>query len=271
MKGGCALHITSLNAGALSASKLPRFDLRPGVAFPDWSEVTSPAAGGARTAILSAFDLAQRWGGYGDEEDRVRQAVIEGLAELDHGLNTAWISARTGLDKGRVASVLDRLAARDLVVRDSDSNAIVGAYPLTTRSTEHRVGFGGRVVQAMCAIDALGTGAMFGTDVVIESRCRACGGPIQIATKDRGIALDYVEPGSTLVWSGNRYEGACAATSLCTVIAFFCSEAHLEEWRGANHPGIEGYRLTPDEAMQVGRALFAPVLTRAAGAVGRMA
>src|SRR3546814_7694576 len=82
----------------------------------------------------------------------------------------------------------------------------------------------------MCAIDALGTGAMFGTDVVIESRCRACGGPIQIATRDRGIALDHVEPRSTLVWSGNRYEGACAATSLCTVIAFFCrSEEHTSE------------------------------------------
>lgn len=271
MKDCCAAGLPSSNAVASSARALPTFDLRPGVAFPDWSVVTSPAARDALTAILSAFDLAQRWGGYGDEEDRVRQAVIESLAELDDGPVAAWIAARTGLDEGRVAALLDRLAARDLVVRDSNSVAIVGAYPLTTRPTEHRVGFGGRVVQAMCAVDALGTGAMFGTDIVIESRCRACSGPIQIATKDRGIALDYVEPRSTVVWSGIRYEGACAATSLCTVIAFFCSQAHLEEWQGANHPGTEGYRLTSDEAMQVGRALFAPVLAQAASAAGRIA
>lgn len=258
-------------SGEAEVSGLPSFELRPGVAFPDWAAVTSPAAVDALTAILSAFDLAKNWSSYDDEEDRVRQAVIEGLAELDGGPDAEWIAARTGLDEGRVATLLGRLAARDLVVRDGGSNAIVGAYPLTTRSTEHRVGFGGKVTHAMCAVDALGTGAMFDADVVIESRCRACGGPIRIATKDRGIALDSVEPEPTVVWSGNRYEGACAATSLCTVIAFFCSEAHLEEWQGANHPGAEGCRLTPDEAMQVGRALFAPVLTHAAGAVGRMA
>jgi hypothetical protein len=122
----------------------------------------------------------------------------------------------------------------------------------------------------MCAVDALGIGAMFDADVVIKSGCRACGGSIRIATRDRGVALDSVEPGTTVVWSGNHYEGACAATSLCTVIAFFCSEAHLEDrWR-TNRLGSEGYCPTPDEAMQVGRALFAPVLSRAGGAVGRL-
>ncbi len=252
-------------------SELPSFELRSGVAFPDWAAVTSPTAADALVAILTAFDPAKNWSGYDDEEDRVRQAVIEGLAELDGVPDAEWIAALTGLDEGRVAALLDRLAARDLVVRDGGSNAILGAYPLTTRSTEHRVGFGGKVTHAMCAIDALGTGAMFDADVVIESRCRACGGPIRIATKDRGIALDSVEPGSTVVWSGNQYEGACAATSLCTVIAFFCSEAHLEDWWRTNRSGSEGYRLTPDEAMQVGRALFAPVLTRAGGIVGRLA
>jgi hypothetical protein len=269
MIDGCTPDVTTLNAQALLASEVPRFDLRPGVAFPDWSVVTSPAAGDALTAILSAFDLARRWGNYSEEEDRVRQVVIEGLAQLDGGPDAAWISVRTRIEEGRVAALLDRLTARDLVVRDGDSHAIVGAYPLTIRSTEHRVRFGGRVAQAMCAVDALGTGAMFGTDVVIESRCRACGGPIRIATKDQGTVLDRVEPGSTLVWSGNSYEGACAATSLCTGIAFFCCEAHLKAWRRTNHPGVEGYRLTPNEAMQVGRALFSPVLRAANGAVVR--
>ena len=239
--------------------------LRPGVSFPEWTVITSPDAGTALSAILSAFDLAHRWGGYSEEEDRVRRTVIEGLAELDHGPDTGWIAARTGLEGGRVASLLDRLVSRDLVVRASDSHTIIGAYPLTTRPTEHRVRLGGRTVQAMCAIDALGAADMFSADVTIESRCRACGAPIRIVTRKLGTTLDSVEPPGTMVWSGIRYEGACAATSLCTVIAFFCSKAHLESWRQVNHPGAEGYRLTLDEAMQVGRALFAPVLRPACG------
>ena len=252
-------------------SALPSFELRAGVAFPDWTAVTSPASADALAAILSAFDLAKNWSGYDDEEDCVRQAAIEVLAELDSAPNTAWIAVRTGLDEDRVSALLGRLATRDLVVRDGGSSAIVGAYPLTTMSTEHRVGLDGKVTHAMCAVDALGIGAMFDADVVIKSSCRACGGSIRIATKDRGVALDCVEPGTTVVWSGNQYDGACAATSLCTVIPFFCSEAHLEDWWSTNRSGSEGYRLTPDEAMQIGRALFAPVLTRAGGAVGRLA
>jgi mercuric reductase len=239
--------------------------LRPGVPFPEWAAITSPNAGTALTAILSAFDLVHRWGAYDEEEDRVRRTVIEGLAELDHAPDAAWIAARTGLEGGRVAALLDRLVSRDLVVRASDGDSILGAYPLTTRSTEHRVRLGGRVVQAMCAVDALGAGAMFGSDVAIESRCRACGVPIRIVTRKLGTALDRVEPPATIVWSGVRYEGACAATSLCTVIAFFCSESHLEAWRQENHAEAKGYRLALDEAMQVGRALFAPVLRPAAG------
>jgi hypothetical protein len=234
--------------------------LRAGVPFPEWRAITSPAARSALTAILSAFDEAHSWNGYGEEEDRLRRAVIEGLAELGHGPNSAWLAARTGLDQGRVAALLDRLEARDLLVRDADSNAIVGSYPLTTLSTGHSVRFAGRIARAMCAVDALGVGAMFRADAEIESRCRACGAPIRIITSGLGTALEHVEPGSTVVWSGIRYEGACAATSLCTVIAFFCSEAHLEAWRRTNHPDAEGYRLTPEEGMQVGRALFEPVL-----------
>jgi hypothetical protein len=239
--------------------------LRSGVLFPDWTAVTSPAAKTALRAILSAFDLARCWGGYAEDEDRVRRAVIEGLAELDRAPDAVWLAARSGLAQGRVAALLDRLVSRDLVVRDKDSNAVVGAYPLTTRATEHRVRFGGRVVQAMCAVDALGAGAMLHADTIVESCCRACGAPIRIVTGAFGATLDSVEPSSTVVWSGIRYEEACAATSLCTVIAFFCSEAHLETWRWANHPDAAGYPLTLDEAMQVGRALFSPVLKPAAG------
>lgn len=266
MKDDRSSHVSSFDTGGIRSRELPSFNLRRGV----WSLVTSPIAGDALMAILSAFDLAQRWGGYGEEEDCVRRAVIKGLLELNHGPDASWIATRTRLGEGQVSTLLGRLAARDLIVRDN-GGAIVGAYPLATKPTDHCVGVGGRIVQAMCAIDALGIGAMLGTDVIVDSRCRACAAPIQIETGSCGTGLHRVEPPSIQVWSGIRYEGGCAANSLCTVIAFFCSEAHQEEWQSANHPDIEGYRLTVEEAMQIGRALFAPVFANADDAVGRAA
>jgi hypothetical protein len=57
-----------------------------------------------------------------------------------------------------------------------------------------------------------------------------------------------------------RADAGCAADTLCTVITFFCSAAHLEAWRSANHPDAAGFRLSLDEAVQVGRAIFGPTL-----------
>jgi hypothetical protein len=68
-----------------------------------------------------------------------------------------------------------------------------------------------------------------------------------------------VQPGSAVVWSGVRRTDGCAANSMCTVIAFFCDDAHLEAWRAEHHPEA-GFRLSIDEALQVGRAFFGPSL-----------
>jgi mercuric reductase len=81
-----------------------------------------------------------------------------------------------------------------------------------------------------------------------------------IATRDRGQRLADVQPGSTVVWSGIRQSDGCAANTICTVVAFFCDDAHLEAWRAEHHPKGPGFRLSIDEALQVGRAFFAPSL-----------
>ena len=65
------------------------------------------------------------------------------------------------------------------------------------------------------------------------------------------------------MWAGIRYEGQ-AAGSRGTVIAFFCADAHLDAWRAENSEA-NGFRLAPDEAMQVGKAIFAPLLAPATG------
>jgi mercuric reductase len=141
-----------------------------------------------------------------------------------------------------------------------DDERIVGAYPLTDRITDHEVRISGTTVHAMCAVDALGVGAMFREDVEISSSCRHCRTPIAITTRGGGKALETFTPSGTIVWSGIRKSEGCAADTLCNVIAFFCSDEHLDAWRRENHPDIEGYRLSLDEALQVGRAIFAPSL-----------
>ena len=115
----------------------------------------------------------------------------------------------------------------------------------------------------MCAIDALGAGAMLGTDVAIESACRFCGTPIRIETRNNGTALEAYSPMSAVVWSGIQYSNSCAADSLCTVMAFFCTDEHLESWRDTRDAKQKGFRLSMNEGLQMGKAIFMPLLATA--------
>jgi alkylmercury lyase len=111
----------------------------------------------------------------------------------------------------------------------------------------------------MCAIDALGTGAMYGRDVEIDSRCRLCGDGIRIVTAKQGTALDAVLPAGATVWYDLAYCDS-AAISCCPTIAFFCSDEHLARWLEAQTDRRHGMRLSITEAHEVGQAIFGPVL-----------
>jgi hypothetical protein len=169
------------------------------------------------------------------------------------------VAAAAGLTLDEADGLLRRLAGRDLLVLDA-AGRISGAYPFTDGPTGHHVDARGLTVGAMCAIDALGIGAMLERDVVVPSACRHCRRTLAIRTRRQGRELDQVESSGIVVWSGHRYAAGCAASSLCTVQAFFCDDAHLEAWR-ANSPaaGQEGARLSPAEALEVGVAIFAPM------------
>ena len=234
--------------------------LRPGVAFPDWSVVTSETAAEALQSILEAFGVETRWSGLGDGEDRVRRAILEHYGKSGEAPSMAALTGATGLARDVLGELIGKLESRDMVVLDPGGRAIVGAYPFTERDTGHRVRLGDRLLNAMCAIDALGAGAMYNTDATIDSTCPACGGAIHVETRDNGAALAAFSPSGAVVWSGIQYFDSCAAESLCTVIAFFCSDEHLVTWRNAKHPGGKGVRLSMDEGLQVGKAIFTPLL-----------
>lgn len=234
--------------------------LRPGVMMPDWSVVRDDSA---RTALSAIFELIgvgrQKWSGLGVTEDRVWRTVIEQFAALGRAPVATEIAEAAGLSHDVVADELTKLRARDVVVLDGDAR-IAGAYPFTERSTGHRVVLRGKTLTAMCAIDALGVGAMFGADTQIASSCRYCGAAIHVETRTAGTTLAAVAPETAVVWSGLHYADGCSATSLCTVLAFFCSENHLAAWRVGEGAGHIGMCLSLGAALQVGKAIFVPIL-----------
>ncbi len=229
--------------------------LAPLVAAPHWSDVALPRAREALLAIENAGALIS-WCGLSREEDRVRIALLHMYAEQGRAPAIVDLAARVGLSAAQLQAVLTSLEARDMIVRDKGSGRIIGAYPFTEAATEHRVDLGARTLNAMCAIDALGIGAMYDRDIRIRSSCRMCRTSIEVATLNRGRELADWTPETAIVWSGIRYEDGCAANSLCKVLTFFCSDEHLEAWQQRQRGDSRGFRLSMEEGLETGRAIF---------------
>lgn len=220
------------------------FPLRPGVLMPEWSFVTDATARDALASGMAVAGRARKWSGLNIVEDRVWRVVLSAFAHSGQAPDAAQLATASGLDAAVVAPVVRALRTRDLIVLDEDGTTVIAAYPFCAWETGHRVHLAGRVsVHSLCAIDALGAGAMLGCDTLIESSCRGCG---------------------AVVWSGIKYAGGCAATSGCTAKAFFCSDEHLAAWRERTYPHGAGFRLSMEAALQVGKGLFVPMLADAA-------
>lgn len=242
------------------AAGWPTVTFPGGAIIPDWGAVTTPQAQDALRAIVEAF-IGPKWEGLDETESRIHGIVLSGYALSGRAPATADVAAAAGLTLNEAGRVLRCLAGRDILVLDA-AGRISGAYPFTDGPTQHHVEAGSLSVGAMCAIDALGIGAMLERDIAVRSVCRQCARPLAIRTRSQGRELGQVEPQRIVVWSGHRYASGCAASSLCTLQAFFCDDAHLETWR-ANSPAADqrGVRLNLPEALEVGQAIFAPTRT----------
>lgn len=244
---------------ASSTSPTPSsFSVRPGLTFPDWSVVTSPVVKDALLAMVGSGHVLNRWSGYSPSADRVRTVLLRLYSEHGRAPTLGVLAGQTGLSEAEARPLLEDLRRRDLAVLDGDR--IIGAYPFTDSDTGHQVRLDARTVNAMCAVDALGIGAMLDRDAAISSRCRRCAAPIRIMTRERGRALADVAPHTAVVWLSVRYEGGCAANSLCATTNFFCSDEHLSAWRRERRADEPGFRLSIEEALEAGRAIFGPGL-----------
>lgn len=236
--------------------------LPSGAMFPDWSVVTSDRVRASLNDTLGKLRMTTKWVGVGigTEEETLRQIILRLYANVGRAPSYQAHAHITGFSPAVIFSLLRSLEKRVLIVLGETDGAIKGAYPFTDVKSGHRVYVNNVVLNAMCAVDALGVGAMLGANTVIESNCRQCGRELSIQTKDRGRAIHTALPDGVIVWSGFQDIDGCAADTQCTVMAFFCSEGHLAQWRRANAAGAQGHRLSAADGLEAGAAIFIPFL-----------
>jgi len=184
----------------------------------------------------------------------LHRAILRGLATQEELPALSELAAASGVADG--AAALAQLQVADLVVV-KEGGTITGAYPITLEPTAHRVTITGRTLFAMCAVDALAIGPMFGRDVRIESRCHACGKSIGFAQDD-----EHITPGDLMnelhVGIAWQETCGCAAHSLCREMVFFCSPGHAARWQqGAPERNCV---LSLAQAMWLAKAFFLPLL-----------
>lgn len=245
-----------------SVASEPAVEIRPGVFRPDWSVATSMAARRALHGRIAArAGLLDQWSHRLEAaEDTVWRTTLQLYGASGRAPSVSDIAVGSGIPPNRVADILCRLQSHDLVALDQTSNRIRLAYPFTESVTGHRVELNGHFLYALCAIDALGVADMYDADTAISSPCVHCGEAIRARTAYKGSAVQSFFPVSAVVWYDFAYDGS-AASSCCQAIAFFCSEEHLQHWLDFQKVRREGIRLTIGEALEVGRAIFGPVLS----------
>lgn len=151
-----------------------------------------------------------------------------------------------------------QLGSDDLVVLNPDGRRILGAYPLTTEVTPHKVTLNKHSLFAMCALDAVSVAPMFATAVQITSSCHTSNIPISIHMRDSDIL--QVEPGMG-VMVGIRWQmpSAVAAHSMCLQMVFLKDRQTAEAWRQGDRDHISLFTLS--EAVAFGMAFFLPLLS----------
>jgi hypothetical protein len=200
----------------------------------------------------------------------VHRAILKALAETGHPPRQAEIAAMLGSKRSAVHG-LSILAKNDLVILDSpiridekthqpvapEDVEVVGAYPMTTETTPHKVVIGDHSVNAMCAVDALVISPMFGQDTRIESQCHFTGAPIRI--RQKGTEILEASP-SRDIRVGIRWQSLCehAAHSLCTEMVFLKDAETARMWRDTAPASIELFTLP--EAIELGTAFFLPLV-----------
>jgi hypothetical protein len=154
-----------------------------------------------------------------------------------------------------------RLRDADLVHLDADGY-VRAAYPFCGRMTGHIVQLAdGPVVNAMCAIDALGIPLMTGLDALITSNGPDDAKPIRV--ERRGDRWRWTPGGTVVLLAQNSGRGS-AADCLCPATTFHTSRQGAEDYL-RRHPELTGRVLDRVQAVDVSRWSFGSLLASKGG------
>jgi hypothetical protein len=182
------------------------------------------------------------------------QLVLTSLVKQGRPPNQAELMAVVGEEN--LTAGLRRLGADDLIVLDQNGKLPVGAYPVTSEITPHKISVNGHCIYAMCALDAVSVAPMFNTRVLIESTCQVSRKPICIHM--HGSDVVEAQP-SAEVTIGIRWQmpSAVAAHSMCMQMVFLKDRQTASIWRQGD-PGQISLFTLPD-AVALGKAFFLPL------------
>lgn len=213
------------------------------------------AAGSAPAEVLSEWRTSARR--LSSVERAVHQAILRGFANTGRPPRSGDLDQVTVGTGRSTAEVLESLHALD-AIRLAPDSLIAVAYPFSAAPTRHRVRINDLIdVYAMCAIDALGIGAMLGADTRIDSVDATSGRPVSVTMAADGGA-DW-QPTTAVVFIGADAGGGPSADVCCDYLNFFTDHAAAAAWTSA-HPHIPGQILSQAEAEDLGAALFGPLL-----------
>jgi alkylmercury lyase len=232
-------------------------EIRPGIHRPDWSVVTRPPA---REALLdrerSRVGLAEKWNQTLEPaQDRMWRAVLELFARSGRPPHLYEIGEQTGLPAENLRMLVADLQAHDLLGCDHSADVILYAYPFTSQHTEYRVQLFGRRLRHRCTRRCRD----------VSDRCRYWVFLPRLRSRHQSRhrrKWEVFEPRATC---GCRCVGASRLQWVRRGILLSVNRVPLLQTRTAAmavraKPLPRGYWLTFDEALEVGRALFEPVL-----------
>lgn len=152
---------------------------------------------------------------------------------------------------------LKELSRLDLVVLDKQSELPLGAYPVTTEPTPHRISVNGHNIFAMCALDAVSVAPMFGADVYIHSSCHVSHTPIALHMQGSEI-LEPELVQNVVVGIRWQMPTAVAAYSMCLEMVFLKDRPTALTWQAGDEQDVSLFSLS--EAVQFGKAFFLPLM-----------
>jgi hypothetical protein len=235
------------------------------------NEVQLERLGDSLRRLHELLPLKERQQSLEKQHIEVHRAILQSLVERGQPLTVEEIAGMLGSNKAaRYAVALlgsydliirDELAVKnenngDLVVLDAMGGRPVGAYPMTTEETPHKIVVNGNDLYAMCAVDALAVGVIFNTEVEINSKCYVTGEPVHI--RQKGNEILNAQP-SDEIRVGIRWQRPtqCAAHVLCRQMVFLKDPGVAQQWC-IDPPTMDLFTL--NEAVAFGEAFFLPLL-----------